>query len=104
MFTVRTKKKTLQMYLMKRSVCGCSAGSATSFRRYWQTASITLRGAGRHERVDAALAAAAPHHHRHERNQQHAGQREHRNLIGEDVMTPFGVSGPRCAGRSISGC
>ena len=40
MLTVRTKKKTLQMYLMKRSVCGPSAGSATSFRRYWQTASI----------------------------------------------------------------
>ena len=39
MFTVSTKKKTLQMYLMKRSVCSCSAGSATSFRRYSQTAS-----------------------------------------------------------------
>ena len=33
MFTVSTKKKTLQMYLMKRSVCSCSAGSATSLRR-----------------------------------------------------------------------
>ncbi len=33
MFTVRTKKKTLQMYLMKRSVYWCSTGSATSLRR-----------------------------------------------------------------------
>ena len=42
MFTVNTKKKTLQMYLMKRSVCSCSAGSATSFRRYSHTASRPL--------------------------------------------------------------
>ena len=42
MLTVSTKKKTLQMYLMKRSVCSCSAGSATSLRRYSQTASRPL--------------------------------------------------------------
>ncbi len=42
MLTVSTKKKTLQMYLMKRSVCSCSAGSATSLRRYSHTASSTF--------------------------------------------------------------
>ncbi len=42
MLTVSTKKKTLQMYLMKRSVCSWSAGSATSLRRYSQTASRPL--------------------------------------------------------------
>jgi hypothetical protein len=55
MLMVRTKKKTLQMYLMKRSVCGPSAGGA----------------------------AATAHHQRHQRDQQHAGQGDHRDLVGE---------------------
>ena len=40
--SVRMKKKTLQMYLMKRSVCSPSAGWATSSRRYLQIASMPL--------------------------------------------------------------
>ena len=40
--SVSTKKKTVQMYLMKRSVCSPRLGRATSSRKYWQIASIAL--------------------------------------------------------------
>jgi len=57
-----------------------------------------------HHRVNAVPAAPALDQHRHQRDQQQAGQGEHRNLIGKNRDRPLGVSGPKCAGRSISGC
>ena len=84
MLTVRTKKKTLQMYLMKRSVCGLQRRLGDFLPQVLADRLDHVRPAGRHERVDVALAAAAPDHHRDERDQQHAGQRQHRNLIGKD--------------------
>ena len=75
MLTVRTKKKTLQMYLMKRSVCSCERRLGDFLAEVLADGFEHVRRAGRHQRVDAALAPAALDQHRHERDQQHAGQR-----------------------------
>ncbi len=103
-FTVKTKKKTVQMNLMKLSVYGPRAGRAISSRKYWQIASMALP-------APVGTMASIPALPR--RRRVHAGISASSSAAAISIMTmwlssrvilPPGVRNPRLAGRWIIGC
>jgi len=82
MFTVSTKKKTLQMYLMKRSVYSWRTG--WPFRPEILADRLDhVRRARGHQRVNAGLAAAAFDIIGTARRSSTPRKRDHRDLIGK---------------------